>query len=176
MLIISATIVVGYCYLFQPHIAFVEVRISKKPNEMKAIYVNVTGDPLCAKLYRIERMKGDEPIAGNEPLFLALPKGMPSPEDGKFAYSGNLFLIEGYGYQYEERNKLTGKIKTTPSNRFDVIAWEVIAPYKVWKNSDPGNNTPRGAITAATPVANRMESSDQSPSQFIKGNYVDCLR
>jgi hypothetical protein len=176
LLLIVVVLIVGLCYLFQPHIAFEEVRMSNTPFEIKAVYVNVTGDPLCAKLYRLERMEGSKPVASDKPIFLALPKGLPSPDEGKFAHSDNLFLINGYSYQFKERNKLTGNSKSSPSNRVDVIAWEVIPPYKKWKKGDPGNTTPLEAETASTPVKYRMKSSDHRPSQFTKGNYVDCLR
>lgn len=167
--------IVGYGYLFQPHITFEEVRISNKPQEIKAVYVNITGDPLCAKLYRLERMEKGKPVASDEPIFLALPKDLPSPEDGKLAYSDNLFILSGYRRQFEERNKLTGKLKASPSNRFDVIAWEVIPPYKQWRKKDSGSTTPVKAITATTPVRYQTANTDHSPTQFVKGNYVDCL-
>ncbi len=176
LLLIAVVLIVGFCYLFQPHIAFEEVRISNTPFEIKAVYVNITGEPLCAKLYRLERMEGSKPVASGEPIFLALPKGLPSPDEGELAYSDNLFLVKGYRYQFKERNKLTGKSKTSPSNRLDVIAWEVIPPYKKWKNGDIGNSTTLEAVTASTTVKYRMQSSDHRPSQFIKGNFVDCLR
>jgi hypothetical protein len=173
---IAVAVLIGYCYLFRPYLAIKEVRISTNPEEIRAVYVNVTGNPLCAKLYRLERMEGDEPVASDDPIFLALPNSLPSPEDGNYAYSDNLFLLEGYRYQIEERNKLTGNKKTTPSNRFDVIAWEVIAPYKIWKKENSDNTTPIEVATANAPMKYRMKSSDHGPSKFIKGNYVDCLR
>jgi hypothetical protein len=173
--LIAATLVVGYCFLFQPHIVLEKVRLSNKPVEIKAVYINMTGDPLCAKLYRIERMEDGKPVSSDEPLFLALPENLPSPEDGKTAHADNMFLIKGYRYQFSERNKLTGHSKTSHSNRLDVIAWEVIAPYKQWNNEDSDNHTPVEATTASTPVKHQMESSDHRPNQFVKGNYVDCL-
>lgn len=175
-MLIAVTLIVGFCYLFQPHLAFEEVRISDKPDEIKAVYVNITGDPLCAKLYRIERIEDGIPVSSDEPIFPALPENLPSPEDGKTAYSDNLFLIKGYRYQFKERNKLTGHSKTSPSNRVDVIAWEVIPPYKRWKDMDSDNSTLSEAETASTPVKYQMKSSDHHPSQFVKNNYVDCLR
>ena len=108
--IITVAVILGYCYLFQPHITFKEVRNSNKPQEIRAVYVNITGDPLCAKLYRLERMEKGKPIASNEPIFLALPKNLPSPEDGELAYSDNLFILSGYRYQFEQRNILSGTV------------------------------------------------------------------
>jgi Tfp pilus assembly protein PilO len=40
LLLIAAALIVGYCYLFEPHMAFEEVRISDKPDQIKAVYVN----------------------------------------------------------------------------------------------------------------------------------------
>lgn len=174
--VIVLTLLAGYLYLFQPHISFEEIRSSETPIEIKAVYVNVTGDPLCAKLYRLERMQENKPIASSEPLFLGLPDGMPSPEDGDLAYADNLFLIKGYGYQYAARNKLTGNSKMTPSNRIDVLAWEVIAPYKKWKNEDPGGDELLGATIETTPVKHGLVGADHSPDKFVKNNYIDCLK
>lgn len=176
LLIVAVTLIVGYFYLFQPHMTFKEVRISSKPDEVDAVYVNVTGNPSCAKLYRLESMDNGKPVASDDPLFLAMPKGLPSPEDGKLACSDNLFLIKGYGYQFEERNKLTGHSKITPSNRFDVVAWEVITPYKIWKDGVPGSKSAIDVMIATTPVQHQIEKTDHHSGQFVKGNYVDCLR
>lgn len=176
LLLIAVVLIVGFSYLFQPHIAFEEVRMSNTPFEIKAVYVNITGDPLCAKLYRLERMEGRKPVASDKPIFPALPKGLPSPDEGELAYSDNIFLIKGYRYQFKERNKLTGNSKTSPSNRLDVIAWEVIPPYKQWKNGNSGSTRPVEVITATTPVKYQMVNTNHDPSRFVKGNYVDCLR
>ena len=176
VLIIIAAVVAGYFYLFQPHITFKEVRVSNEPEKVKAVFVNVTGDPLCAKLYKLERMDNDKPVASNEPLFLALANDIPSPEDGKLAYTDNIFILKGYSYRFEEHNKLTQSTKTSPSHRFDVITWEVVPPYKQWKEGTPSGDAMVEAETATEPVSHRLSKTDDNPTQFVKGNYVDCLR
>lgn len=176
VLIIVAVITAGYFYIFQPHITFQEVRVSNQPEEVKAVFVNVTGDPLCAKLYKLERMDNDKPVASSEPLFLALPDGMASPEEGKLAYTDNIFMLKGYSYRFEEHNKLTQSAKTSTSHRFDVVAWKVVPPYKQWKNGSPGGDAMVEAETVTAPVSYQMSTTDDRPAQFLKGNYVDCLR
>jgi hypothetical protein len=135
----------------------------------------VTGDPLCAKLYRLAGTDKKKPVAGQEPLFLALPDSIPSPEDGKLAYTDNVFIIKGYRYQFVRNNKLTGESKFTPSHRFDVVAWEVIAPYKIWKKTSSTEGSAIEAETKTEPVSHQFNNTDHDPDQFTKGNYVDCL-
>lgn len=176
MLIIVAAVTAGYFYLFQPHITFQEVRVSNQPEEVKAVFVNVTGEPLCAKLYKLERMENDKPVAGNDPLFLALANDMPSPDEGKLAYTDNVFILKGYSYRLEEHNKLTKSTRTSPSHRFDVISWNVVPPYKQWKNGSPSGDAMVEAETATEPVSHQLSTTDYSPNQFSKSNYMDCLR
>lgn len=176
LLIVAVTFFVGYLFLFQPHITFKEVRISSKPDEIVAVYVNITGNPSCAKLYRLERMENGKPVASDDPIFLTMPKDLPSPEDGKLACTDNVFHMKGYGYQFEQHNKLTGHSRITPSNRFDVVAWEVITPYKIRKDSVSASNASIEVMTATTPVQYQLEQTDHHPDQFVKDNYVDCLR
>ncbi|MHC4192299.1 MAG: hypothetical protein ACYSUB_21940 [Planctomycetota bacterium] len=176
VLTIVAVIFAGYLYLFRPHITLQEVRISNNPETVKAVYVNVTGDPLCAKLYRLGGTDNNKLEASKEPLFLALPNSIPSPEDGKLAYSDNVFIIKGYRYQFVQNNKLTGESKFTPSHSFDVVAWEVMAPYKIWKKMSSTGGSAIEAETRTEPVSHQFDNTDHDPNQFTKGNYVDCLR
>jgi hypothetical protein len=173
--VILAMFVAGYVFVFQPHVTFKEVLASNQPEEIKAVYMNVTGDPLCANLYKLDHMNNDEPVAGKDPLFLAMPEGIASPEAGNLAYSDNIFIFKGYKYQYEYRNRITGGTKITPSHRFDVIAWKIVTPYKKWKDSDPEDKTMPEAVTSTEPVAYEFKSTDHSRSQFVPDNYVDCL-
>ncbi len=121
-LIIITVIFASYFYLLHSHIAFEEVRVSNEAEEVKAVYVNVTGDPLCAKLYKLDQMDNNRPVVSKTPLFIALPNGAPSPVEGALGYADNVYMLKGYNYLYEERNRLTGATKTSPSHRFDVIA------------------------------------------------------
>lgn len=174
--IIVVAILAGYFYLFKPQMTFEEVRASDKPEEVKAVFVNVTGDPLCAKLYVLDHMDNDKPVASNEPLFLALPNGMPSPEDSNLAYTDNIFILKGYRYQFEERNKLTKNTQTSASHRFDVISWEIVPPYTKWKSGSSSGNDMVETEKATEPVSHQFSNQDNSPNLFTKGNYVDCLR
>jgi hypothetical protein len=175
LVILLAAIVAAYVFLFRPHVDFKEARASDQVEEIIAVYVGVTGDPLCANLYKLKRMDDGKPVAGKDPLFLALPEGVLSPEAGNLAYSDNVFVLTGYEYKYESKNRITGEIETTPSHRFDVLSWKVVAPYKKWKDSDPTDKTMAEAVTSSEPVAYEFNSADHSPNQFVADNYVDCL-
>lgn len=159
----------GYFYFFKPYISLSEVRASSDPVELTAVFVNVTPDPSCIKLYKLDRMDDNVPVASNEPIVLALPEGMPSPENGKLAYSDNVFTLKGYSYKYVERNKFNNESNTSPSHRFDVIAWTVVPPYKMWKESDPGGDSAAEAETSSGPVSHKIKSNDHSPDEFIIG-------
>lgn len=166
--------IVGSIYLFQPHIEFKEVRISTKPVEIEAIYVNLTGEPLCAKLYVVNHM-GNKPAASKEPLFLAMPKDIPSPNDGYLAHSENRFILKGYLYQFVKTNKLTNSLEEIPSHRFDVVSWKVISPYHKWRPETDRIGEVRQSQITSDPVSYKLNSSDHNSDYFIKRNYVDCL-
>ena len=172
---IVVVITVGYFYFFQPHITYKEVRVTYESEEIKAVYVNVTGDPLCAKLYILDHMENNKPVASKEPLFLAMPMGIPSPEDGGLAYSNNIFVFKGYRYQLKENNKLTNSSEELNSHRFDVIAWSVVTPYKKWKVKTNVEEINEPEIFVE-PVSYKLDDTYHTSSQFVKGKYVDCLR
>lgn len=175
LLIILALLIAGYLYLFQPHITFEEVRVSNQPGNVTAVFVNVTGDPLCAKLYKLDHMDNHKPVASKDPLFIALPNLAPSPVRGNLGYADNIYSLKGYNYQYVTRNRLAGTTKTRPSHRFDVIKWEIVTPYKKWKDSGPEGKTMAKAVISSESVAYEFNSTDHSRNQFVSDNYVDCL-
>lgn len=164
-----------YLYIFQPYITFSEVRISNTPVEIKVVYVNVTGDPLCAKLYSLGSIKDNKPVATKEVFYLAMPDGIPSPEDGDLAVSDNMFLIKGYRYRLIEKNNLTGDSTKSPSHRFDVISWKVMLPYERWKDTVSLDGAVEKEI-ATDSVSYTFNKADHDPGIFIKGNNIDCLR
>lgn len=168
-------IAVAYIALFQPYVILEENRLTAQPVTVKTIFVNVTGDPLCAKLYKLDESVSGKLVASKEPLYLALPQDIPSPEDGAQAYSDNLFIVTGYPYEWIEKNRLTGATKITQSYRFDVIAWEIVAPYKIWAGQW-GEGVSIDAATAVEPISHRFDGDHSDPGVFVKRNYVDCLQ
>ena len=176
LFVVSATLVAGYIFLFQPHVSFEEVRISNQLKEVNAVFVNVTGDPLCAKLYKLDRMDNNKPVASDTPFFITLPDGAPSPIGGNLGYADNIYVLRGYAYQYEEKNLLTGASNTMPSYRFDVIAWEIKTPYKKWKEPAPNEVGSIESKISTDPVSFQFTDTDHNPSQFIDNNYIDCFR
>ncbi len=135
------------------------------------VYVNVTGESLCAKLYVFE---GDDITNTIHPIFPALPNNMLSPEDTNAAYHDNIFYLKGYDYLYVKENVLTGEKEEKDSYRFDVISWEVHVPYKVWS----GDTNDEGIVvseTASKTIKYVYSGDDGEEIKNKKANYVDCL-
>ena len=173
LIIILLVLLVGFVYLFEPYIDLSRERVSSKPSDVNAIYINVTGDASCAKLYKLSNNAISK--VTSEPLFLALPFNMPSPEDGEWAYADNVFRLKGYEYIWVEKNYLTNTRKETPAARFDVISWEIVTPYKRWESVNK-----EGGSTAFEEsneiVAYNIKNNDHNPNNFRFRSYIDCLK
>jgi hypothetical protein len=59
------------------------------------------------------------------------------PTDGKdvgdgigLFVTGNSFILTGYPYKARLRNIFTGKVVEQHSERFDVVAWNIVVPYR----------------------------------------------
>ncbi len=168
--IMVAVTVAFTIYILGPFTSYKEVRKGNKIREIKVVYVNVTGESLCAKLYTFE---GDDITKTRTPIFPALPSNMLSPEDTNAAYHDNIFYLKGYDYFYVKENVLTGEKEEKDSYRFDVISWEAHVPYKVWS----GDTSDEGIMvseTSSKPIK-FVYSGDDEGQHFKKANYVDCL-
>lgn len=165
----------GLIYLFEPYIELNRERKSLKPIEIKVKYINVTGDGSCAKLYRLIQKNDQKEQLTHEPVFIALPLNMLSPEESVFAYSDNVFILKGYEYVWVEKNLFTGNRRQFPAARFDVIRWQLVPPYQKWISTD--TETGSVAYTQSNePVIQEYSSSDHSPNHFRFPNYIDCLK
>ena len=167
MVLVLAGIIV---FLFKPYETLEEERTTNKLKTINTVYVNYTGDPLCAKLYQ---HKDGDISKITTPIFLAIPEGMPSPDDGSTAYSNNVFNITGYEYKFVKRNLLTGNAEYSDSNRFDVISWKIVPPYKVWSNKTDKDGILLTEVKNQ-PIAYKFDSDNHAPDLFRKGNYIDC--
>jgi len=163
-----------YIYLFEPYIEVSEKRVSTEYIVVDAVYINVTGDASCAKLYKISNKKSNSTKETKEPLFLALPAKMLSPEDGVWSYANNSFRLKGFEYYWIEKNILTNKLKQSPNARFDVISWELVTPYNKWLNIGIEGGTTEFK-ESSEPISYKMKNDDYNPNNFEFRSYIDCL-
>ncbi len=170
-LLMVLTIFVLLFFLVKPYESYREVRNNPGPVIIMAKFENVTGDPGCAKLYTRSASNG---AAGQQPVFPALPEGMPAPDDGPYAYQGNAFELTGFTYDWVFTNKITGSERHKKSARFDVIKWKLSQPYTVWASAGEGDEAP-SIEKRYEPIMYEFKSSDYSAGHFKLGNYVDCL-
>lgn len=157
-------------FLLKPYERLEEVRTSNQLNAINAVFVNFTGDASCAKLYRY---KDGNISMISSPIFPALAGNMPPPDDGPTAYSDNIFKLTGYDYQFIKTNLLTHNKISQKSNRFDVVSWEIVPPYKVWTEKTDED----GVIlveTKSDPIAQSLDIKTFEPGLFQKANYIDC--
>ena len=67
-------------------------------------------------------------------LELALPDDIKtSPDESKYSWAGNKFILKGYEYTRTVKNRFTNKIinKSKFHPRFDLVEWRPISPYRV---------------------------------------------
>lgn len=162
-----------YVFVMQPYIVLEEVRVSDKPETVAAVYVNITGEPYCTKLYRVASNKGKKTADMNKPLFPALPVDIPAPDDDSHAYHDNVFILIGFSYKIVVKNLITGDEKARRSPRFDVTAWKLAPPYTKWTN----RQNQAGEILTEQgnellEFGTKVDTSNNS--KFDLKNYVDC--
>ena len=173
---IVAILVIGavalYVYVTQPYLEYREQRISSAAETIKVIYVSFA----CGDFYpRLSEVTGtvDGDVRNSEiSTTLALPAGVPSPEDTDLGVGGNIFELTGYRYRAEETNILTRTVREAPSTRFDVVAWQVQVPYRVWVTSGTGG-TPKKA-ERLEPVRHAMSGTNSGPDSFVLRRYDPC--
>ncbi|NNG04995.1 MAG: hypothetical protein HKM95_12970 [Inquilinus sp.] len=170
LLLLAAVAVASlYVYVAAPHLQFSEIRVSNEPREIEVIYISYACGDFFPRLYEVAADGESEP--SEQPTMLALPDGIPSPEDTELAVDGNVFRLTGYEYRGEERNVLTGSVREVPSSRFDTIAWNVSIPYEVWVST---GDSPRRQ-ERSDPVAFSIAEGDHNPDRFTLRRYDPCL-
>jgi len=154
-------------YMLVPLESLYEVRVTNKIESISVKYINVTGEPNCAKLYEV--LDG-----ADSAVFTAYPVTVPAIEETSLAYSGNVFNIKGYRYNWVRENKLTGNKKITKSNRIDVSAWEVETPYTLWSD-ELDKDGMQLVIKSEEPVKHVFKDDSGNNELYRKDNFIDCL-
>lgn len=161
--------VAGWFVLVHPNAQIVETRTSSAPESILVEYVNDTCDPYAPRLYEVVAGSGIQAQLAERPLSLALPVDLASPEDSQLAYSGNRFILVAYRYRRTLRGFLVGTRSEEPSPRVDLVAWKVVAPYRVWSTEVPGESQTRQETVQQT------TSVEHSASHFVLQKYNDCF-
>ncbi len=142
LIVISA----AFVWLTTPYMSYETNRSTNEIVTITAEYLNITGDPLCSKLYEI--IDGE---TSDKAIFPNMPKDIPDPHDMTVLKDGDRLKIRGYRYQWKARNLITGNIEARPAGMVDVVAWE--GPDNLHFNS---------------------AFSDAPAGQFSRRNYTDC--
>lgn len=154
-------------YVLAPLEKLYEVRATNKIENIRAKYINITGESNCAKLYEVFDKS-------EKAVFSAYPDGVPAIEETSLAYSDNVFNIKGYRYHWIRENKLTGKKEITKSHRIDVSAWAVETPYTLWSDNFDKDGL-RLAVKSEVSVMYMFEGDSNNAELYRKENFVDCL-
>ena len=119
---LSALCLAGlFVYVAKPHIKRHEWPASARPTTIQVMYVAMACGEHSPRLYEVVAQNDNSQSWSRSPTILALPKGMPSPEDTEFAVGGNVFVLTGFRYRGKERNVLTGETRIT--ERRALMSW-----------------------------------------------------
>lgn len=163
---LSALFLAGlYVYVAKPYINRHEWRASAQPTTIEVVYVAMACGEHSPRLYEAVAQNDSSQDWSRSPTLLALPKGIPSPEDSEFAVGGNVFVLTGYRYRRKETNILTGTTQEYIAARFDAVAWEIRTPYNVWTASGKRE-------TRQKPY--RVEVSANRTTEFAMRPYQVC--
>lgn len=136
----------GWIWLTLPYLEVSRVRIDASPVEVLAGFSNETADPLCTKLYKIV----DGRIS-NEPIFSRVAADVPDPNDVTELKDGDQITLQGYRYEWRERNRITGHEAKRLDGRIDVVSWRGPSGEEHLSALDPS-----------------------APATFPNENYIGC--
>ena len=143
---LACLVVAVFIALTKPYMEYGYGRVDNQPVTIEVEYINVTGDPLCTKLYKV--INGE---VSDEGIFPNIPSDIPDPHDVAELTDGDRLSLTGYLYEWQEKNLITGNTQHRSVNQIDVISWQQ-GNHLVYKSSLKGI----------------------SGSQFSKRNYTDC--
>ena len=131
-------------------------RLSDEAQTIEVEYIQDTCDPYTPRFFLI-----DKNSEKSLPILIALPEGLESPRDSKFAVNGNRFLLEGY--LYSEFTNQSGQ-------RLDLTAWKPQSPHSIW-NEDEGNAQ---RVTIDDEIEWIGKDAVSVDSEFGMLKYNDC--
>ena len=141
-----AVVAAGWIWLTVPYLEVARVRIDDRPVEILAAYSNETSDPLCTKLYELV----DGRIS-NQPIFSRVAADVPDPNEDTALRDGDQITLNGYRYEWRQRNRITGHQVTRRDGRMDVVSWRGPSGEQHVSTLDPS-----------------------TPTTFPSENYIDC--
>ncbi len=171
-----------YVYFAESYLVFEEERVSDEP---ETITVRLAGSQrrrkgekvfVCPYVDEVTETLSAQTDERTSHLALAFPAGLPSPQNSELAVNGNTFQLTGYRFENHRKNILTGEVQNPPTSfprRFDVIAWEVVAPYAVMGSED-GSGESAILEDQTSPVRHQMEKGDTSSGQFEFPENLPC--
>ena len=177
-----------YIFVSEPYWRYRETRHSAEPETITVIYwgYQQIGDHpdigYCPHftqrfLERVRMTNGTfASLRIDLALSLAFAYGSPSPEDEGLTVGGNQFRITGYRYDGFEVNVLTGRQRKVPypPQRFDVVTWEVMAPYGIFGRAT--DSAEREIVESDTESKSySLEGPDDGPEQFAVPEDRFCL-
>ncbi|MCP4342865.1 MAG: hypothetical protein GY799_29280 [Desulfobulbaceae bacterium] len=114
---IIASIVLAFCYLLEMHMDGKHIRLNDNIVTIQAVYLNMTGDPKCTKIYREDN---------GAAIFTNIPADLPNPNCSDELVNNDKLYLKGYMYKWQKINKITRNIVDERDiNVIDVIEWGV---------------------------------------------------
>ena len=114
---IIVSIILTFFYLLDFHLEAEHIRLNDKIVTIQAVYLNMTGDPICTKIYREDNGAG---------VVTNIPTDVPNPNYSGELINNDKLYLKGYMYKWQETNIITGNIiEERDINVIDVIEWGV---------------------------------------------------
>jgi hypothetical protein len=133
-------------YLFVPYERYEYVRSKNQIQTVTVEYANMTGNPLCSKLYFV--IDGE---VTRQALLARLPSDIPDPNRVDQVIDGRRLIVTGYPNLWRATNLITGSVKTRNTGLFDIVSWR------------------------DTSGQEHKTNNAHFPENFISKNYIDCL-
>lgn len=165
-------------FLFPTRLFSEEIRNTSTPQTIIVEYMSYSCGDFYPRLYKETRDKRisphefeNEKEMRQRAVLLALPPDLFSPEDVEQSVGGNRFILRGYSYKKISFDPSTGQKMEEPSRRFDLISWEIIAPYKVFVRVKDGVQL----VQKSFPVQYSVDETKLTPKDFKMSRYDGCL-
>ena len=115
--LVALLVIAAAIWLIAPFSRYEYIRSSSQTEVLQAQFVNLQGDPLCTKIYLI-----DKSGKVGHGIIPRVPSDIPDPNKYSLK-NGDKIILEGFLYTWTKTNTLTGAVTTKPSYRLDVLSW-----------------------------------------------------